>query len=114
MRSGIYIFAHKNLHKLIYCGGSFDLLNDVASMLEHLYLKNDLHLTPLEVQLRRYPSANDWIVRLKVSITQDDLALELAKAIITHDSLHPSGLNTELELYTKSDWVKFTEWGADK
>ena len=70
-------------------------------MLEQLYLKNDLHLTPLEVELRRYPSANDWIVRLKVSILQDDLSFELAKSIITHDTLHPNGLNTELIVCNK-------------
>ena len=83
-------------------------------MLEHLYVKNDLRLTPLEKELRRYPSANEWIVRLKISITQDDLYLELAKCIITHDTLEPNGLNTELQLYTKGDWVKFTEWAKDK
>ena len=77
-------------------------------------MKNDLHLTPLEVKLRCYPSANDWIVRLKVSILQDDLYFELAKSIITHDTLHPNGLNTELQLYTKSDWTRFTEWAKDK
>ena len=77
-------------------------------------MKNDLHLTPLEIELRRYPSTNDWIVRLKVSITQDELYLELAKSIITHDTLQPNGLNTELELYTQSDWIKFTEWAKDK
>lgn len=73
-------------------------------------MKNDLHLTPLERELRRHPSASEWILRLKISITQDDLCLELAKSIITHDSLRPNGLNSELELYTKADWVKFTEW----
>lgn len=102
------------MKKLVYCGGSFDLLNDVASILEHLYLKNDSLLTPLEEQLRRYPSAVDWNLRLKVSIIRDDLALELAKAIITHNSLHPNGLNPDLQLYTKSDWSKFTEWAKDK
>ena len=113
VRAGIYVFAHKTNFKLIYCGGSYDLLNDVASMMEHLFLKNDLHLTPLEVQLRRYPSASEWIVRLKISITPDDLHFELAKAIITHESLRPSGLNPDLTLYTKSDWIRFTEWAKD-
>ena len=114
VRAGIYVFAHKTNFKHIYCGGSYDLLNDVASMLEHLFLKNDLHLTPLEVQLRRCPSASEWIVRLKISITQEDLHFELAKAIVTHESLQPNGLNTELQLYTKSDWLRFIEWAKDK
>ena len=114
VRAGIYIFAHKYNYKLTYCGGSCDLLNDIARMLEQLYVKNDLRLTPLEKELRRHPSANEWIVRLKISITQDDLYLELAKSIITHDTLEPKGLNTELELYSKSDWAKFVEWAKDK
>ena len=99
---------------MTYCGGSCDLLNDIALMLEQLYFKNDADLTPLEAMLRQYPSSNDWIVRLKVSVTQDDLYLELAKCIITHDTLRPNGLNNELQLYTKSDWEKFTEWAKDK
>ena len=114
VRAGVYVFAHKTNFKLIYCGGSFDVLNDVALMLENLFLKHDLHLTPLEVQLRRYPSASEWIVRLKISISPEDLHFELAKAIITHESLRPNGLNTELQLFTKKDWIRFTEWAKDK
>ena len=113
-RCGIYIFKHNFESTLKYCGGSFDLLKDIASMLEWLYVKDDLQLTPLEKELRCYPSANDWIVRLKVTETQDELYLELAKSILMHDTLQPNGLNTELELYTKSDWIKFTEWAMDK
>jgi len=79
-------------------------------MFEQLYMKNDLHLTPLERELRRHPSASEWILRLKISVTQDDLCLELAKAIITYNSLRPNGLNPELELYTWDDWTKFAEW----
>lgn len=114
VRAGIYIFAHKMDFKLIYCGGSYDLLNDVASILENLYLKDTMQLTPLEVELRRHPSASDWIVRLKVSVPQDEVYLELAKAIITHDSLKPNGLNPDLQLFTKNDWNKFAEWAKNQ
>lgn len=113
MRAGIYTFAHKTNTKLTYSGGSYDLLNDLASMMDNLFMKNDLHLTPLEVELRRNPSAADWIVRLKISILPDEVCLELAKAIISHDSLQPNGLNPDLQLYTKADWIKFTEWAKD-
>ena len=106
---GIYIFSHSYQYKLIYSGSSYDTLSDIVKMLEYLFLKNNFDLNPLEVHLKQYPSAADWGVTL-LPHKEEELNLELAKAIVQYKSLNPNWLNQEMQIFCKEDWMKFIEW----
>ena len=73
-----------------------------------------MYLTPLEVELRRNPSAGDWRLTLDMTVMRDNLHLELCKHIITQNSLQPYGLNENLKLFNKQNWITFVEWAKDR
>ena len=109
MQAAVYIFAHRSLKHIRYCGGSYDLLNELVSMFEGLHTKSATSLSPIEVELKRYPLATDWTLKI-VSTTTEELHLCRAMEIEKNDTLNPEGLNPQLELFSKADWQKFTEW----
>ena len=82
-------------------------------MMEHLFLKDDLDLSPLEVHLKEHPSAADWSVSMFVC-QPDIVDVEWAKSILQFQSLYPKGLNEELQFHSKEDWINFIEWAQNK
>ena len=92
---GVYTFAHKYDFTLIYCGRSHNINGDLTTMMERLFLEDDLDLSPLEVHLKKHPSAADCSVTMFVH-QQHNVNLEWAKRIIEFESLYPKGLNEEL------------------
>ena len=109
---GVFIFAHKSDLRLIYCSKSHDMLGDVTRIMECLFLKDDLDINPLEVHLRKHPAADDWSV-IMFAHTEEHINLEWVKCILQYESLHPKGLNEELEIYCKEDWITFIEWAQN-
>ena len=61
---GVFIFAHKSDHRLIYCSKSHDMLGDVTRIMECLFLKDDLDLNTLGVHLRKHAAADDLSVTM--------------------------------------------------
>ena len=77
----VYIFAHKLDFTLIYCGRSHNINGDLTIMMERLFLKNDLDLSPLEVHLKEHPSTAEWSVSMFV-YQKHNVDVEWAKQII--------------------------------
>jgi len=109
MQTAVYIFAHKSIRHIRYCGGSYDILNELVSMFEGLQSKNVASLSPIEVELKRHPLAADWVIKITPT-TPEELHLCRAMEIEKNSTLNPDGLNPELELFSKADWDKFIEW----
>jgi len=109
MQSAVYVFAHKSIRHIRYCGGSYDILNELVSIFEGLQSKNAALLSPIEVELKQHPLATDWAINI-IPTTPEELHLRRAKEIEKNNTLNPDGLNPELELFSKADWDKFIEW----
>ena len=110
---GIIIFTHKQHFDLIYCGASDDMLSNISNMIEDLFMKKESELNTLEAELKNYPYADQWLVALYTH-KQEELNLNLAKSVITHQSLKPYGLNDHLEIEYKDNWMEFLEWAKNK
>ena len=82
-------------------------------MMEDLFMKKESELNTLEAELKNYPYADQWLVALYTH-KQEELNLNLAKSIITHQSLKPYGLNDHLEVEYKDNWMEFLEWAKNK
>ena len=109
MQSAVYVFAHKSIRHIRYCGGSYDILNELVSIFEGLQSKNAALLSPIEVELKRHSLAADWVIKI-IPTTPEELHLCRAMEIEKNNTLNPDGLNPELELFSKTDWDKFIEW----
>ena len=89
---GVYKFSLKTDCTVIYCGKAQNLNTDIMTMMECLFSKNILDLSPLEVQLKKHDSAADWSVSMFICQV-DTVNVELAKRIIEFETLYPMGLN---------------------
>ncbi len=108
--TGIYMFVHKRSPTKKYVAKSRTAYHDLVQMFHRLYDKKDERLTTLEREIRyNSPDAADWMFRIYALSSADLLEAEANKRILENNTLHPSGMNTELKFSSKESFFKFAE-----
>ncbi len=107
--TGIYIFTHKRQRNKRYVGRSRTAYHDLTQMFHRLFEKENDKLGPLEKEIKfNSPDADQWTFRM-FSVRSDTLESECNQRIIQHNTLHPSGLNTNVTFSSKESFYSFAE-----
>ena len=115
MTTGIYIFLHKHQKTKKYVGKSRAIYHDLVQMFHRLYQKKENKLNPLEKEIKfNSPDADQWYFRMYSVGSPDLLEVEANKRILEYNTLHPSGLNTEVRFTSKESFHLFAESYANR
>ena len=79
-------------------------------MFHRLFEKKEDKLSALEKELKyNSPDAEQWTFRIYSVSNPDSMEAEANKRILINNTLHPSGLNTEVKFTTKESFYQFAE-----
>ena len=108
--TGVYIFIHKQQRTKRYVGKSRTAYHDLVQMFHRLFEKKEDKLNAFEKELKyNSPDAEQWSFRIYSANNSDAIEAEANKNILTNNTLHPAGLNTEVRFSSKESFYRFAE-----
>lgn len=108
--TGVYIFIHKHQRTKRYVGKSRTVYHDLVQMFHRLFEKKENKLNALEREMKHNsPDADQWSFRVYSASNSDFIEADANRNILINNTLHPSGLNSEVRFTTKESFYKFAE-----